>query len=76
MTQSPLAVLALCLILCLGSQASIAAPAPWYKWKSKLNGKLACMQTSPGDDGWTRDSGPYHDARCLPPPKPAQSAPR
>ena len=63
------------LVLGLVSLAALAAPAPWYKWKSKLNGEIACMQTSPGD-GWTRDSGPYHDARCLPPAKPAQSAPR
>ncbi|MEC5385174.1 hypothetical protein VVD49_05530 [Uliginosibacterium sp. H3] len=54
--------------LCLVVLAAQAAPAPWYQWKSKLNGKIACMQTSPGD-GWERDGGPkaqaYPDARCV-----------
>ena len=31
--------------------AAQAAPAPFYKWQSKLDGQVACMQTSPGD-GW------------------------
>lgn len=51
------------LLLCTWSAIAIAQPAPWYKWKSKLNGKITCTQTSPGD-GWTKDSGPYKDARC------------
>ncbi len=48
--------------------AAIAQPAPWYKWKSKLNGKITCTQTSPGS-GWEKDSGPYKDARCEKPGK-------
>jgi hypothetical protein len=40
-----------------------AQPAPWYKWRSKVNGQLVCSQTSPGK-GWERDSGPYTDSRC------------
>jgi hypothetical protein len=48
------------------SFAVFAQPAPWYKWKSKLNGKIVCTQTSPGE-GWERDSGPYKDARCEQP---------
>lgn len=40
-----------------------AAPAAWYKWKSKLNGEVWCTQTSPGD-GWIQVSGPYKDAHC------------
>ena len=47
----------------LVSVAVIAAPAPWYQWKSKLNGKAWCAQTSLGD-GWERSSGPYKDANC------------
>ncbi|WP_121280159.1 hypothetical protein, partial [Pseudomonas aeruginosa] len=26
--------------------AAQAAPAPFYKWQSKLDGQVACMQTS------------------------------
>jgi hypothetical protein len=40
-----------------------AAPAPWYQWRSKANGAMACSQTPLGD-GWIRFSGPYRDARC------------
>lgn len=45
--------------------SALAAPAHWHKWRSKLNGKLVCAQTSPGD-GWEKDtsSGPYRDGRC------------
>ncbi|XAH22490.1 hypothetical protein AAFF27_21160 [Xylophilus sp. GW821-FHT01B05] len=40
-----------------------AAPAPWYQWRSLLNGARVCAQTSPGE-GWARDDGPYRDAGC------------
>ncbi|RCI71148.1 hypothetical protein DT376_30700, partial [Pseudomonas aeruginosa] len=46
--------------------AAHAAPAPFYKWQSKLDGQVACMQTSPGD-GWVRLDGPYRDLRCREP---------
>lgn len=46
--------------------AAQAAPAPFYKWQSKLDGQVACMQTSPGD-GWVRLDGPYRDLRCREP---------
>jgi hypothetical protein len=49
------------LFLCAAS--ALAQPAPWYKWKSKLNGKEICTQTSPGD-GWERSDGPFKDGRC------------
>jgi len=58
--------LAIAALLC--ATFAIAQPAPWYQWKSKLNGKLTCTQTSPGD-GWIMDSGPYKDARCEKPGK-------
>ncbi len=45
------------------SLSGLAAPAPWYKWKSKLNSEVWCTQTSPGD-GWVLSSGPYKDANC------------
>ncbi len=44
--------------------AAHAEPAPWYYWKSKINGKLHCAQTSPGE-GWEKDSGPYKDSKCT-----------
>lgn len=40
-----------------------AAPAPWYKWRSKLNAHVLCSQTSPGE-GWEQLSQAYQDARC------------
>lgn len=51
-----------------------AAPMPFYKWQSKLDGAYTCQQTSPGD-GWQRIGGPFRDAGCremlpqTPPPK-------
>lgn len=42
---------------------AVAQPAPWYKWKSNLDGKVFCLQTSPGP-GWTRVGGPYIDSHC------------
>lgn len=47
-------------LLCGAPQA---APAPWYKWRSKIDGFLTCSQTPLGP-GWVRDSGPYKDSRC------------
>ena len=40
-----------------------AEPAPWYKWRSKLDGREICRQVSPGE-GWDRVAGPYKDASC------------
>lgn len=47
----------------LVSFAVSAAPAPWYLWKSKLDGSMWCTQTLPGD-GWVKLDGPYKDAHC------------
>jgi hypothetical protein len=41
----------------------VAAPAPWFKWRSKVNGKQFCAQTSLGG-GWEKASGPYRDSHC------------
>ena len=43
--------------------SAFAAPASWYQWKSKLDNKRYCTQTSPGA-GWEQDSDPYKDAHC------------
>ena len=53
----------------LAASTASAQPAPWYKWRSNLNGREFCFQTSPGP-GWTRVSGPYKDARCERPGRP------
>jgi hypothetical protein len=52
------------MILLFASLATaVAAPAPWYWWRSKLDGKTICTQTNPGI-GWERVSGPFRDAQC------------
>jgi hypothetical protein len=40
-----------------------AAPAPWFKWRSKVDGKQVCHQTPLGQ-GWEKASGPYQDSHC------------
>jgi hypothetical protein len=57
-------VLAILLGLALACPAILdAAPAPWYQWRSKATGLLACSQTPLGP-GWDKFAGPYRDARC------------
>lgn len=57
-------VAAFCSALLLSaSSVTFAAPASWYKWKSKIKDAEVCSQTSPGD-GWERTAGPYRDGRC------------
>lgn len=53
------------LVLLLAVSA-MAAPAPWYRWRSLVDGALVCSQTSPGE-GWAVASGPYKDSRCRVP---------
>jgi hypothetical protein len=45
--------------------AASAAPAPWYYWRSKVDGARVCAQTSPGP-GWERDSAAYEGPGCQP----------
>jgi hypothetical protein len=52
---------ALLLAICCGR--ALAEPAPWYQWRSKVDGKLACSQTPLGP-GWETASGPYRDSHC------------
>jgi hypothetical protein len=54
--------LALLLACFCGSVA--AEPAPWYQWRSKVDGQLACSQTPLGA-GWEKASGPYQDSHCV-----------
>ncbi|THF66949.1 hypothetical protein E6C76_00710 [Pseudothauera nasutitermitis] len=43
-----------------------AAPAPWYVWRSTLDGAEHCAQTSPGP-AWERVRGPFRDVHCSRP---------
>ncbi len=56
--QAGIGVLTVC--LCAGLAA---APAPWFKWRSKIDAQLVCAQTSLGH-GWEKASGPYRDSHC------------
>jgi len=60
MNQLKLAGL-LILALCCGALS--AEPAPWWKWRSKIDGQLICSQTPLGP-GWEKAYGPFRDARC------------
>ena len=53
----------LCAALLACSTLALAAPAPWHWWKSRLDGRLYCAQTSPGN-GWVRADGPFDNAQC------------
>lgn len=55
---------ALLLILCWS--AVQARPAPWYRWRSKLDGSTTCSQVPLGP-GWEKESGPFRDSRCEKP---------
>ena len=51
------------MLLACACAALAAAPAPWYKWRSKVDGKQFCSQTSLGH-GWEKASGPYRNGQC------------
>ena len=53
---------ALTLALCCGSVAS-GAPAPWYWWISRHDGRQVCAQFMPAK-GWERGPGPFDNAQC------------
>lgn len=57
---------ALLLITATAMSGALAAPAPWYWWQSRVDGRHHCAQASPGA-GWQRDQGPYLDLRCTQP---------
>jgi hypothetical protein len=49
--------------LVLACALAQAGPAPWFKWRSKVDGALVCAQTSLGP-GWEKAAGPYRDSHC------------
>lgn len=48
-----------------GVDSVLAAPAPWYHWRSRIDGRLWCAQTSPGT-GWERQGPPFEGPGCQP----------
>jgi len=44
--------------------AATAGPAPWYTWRSKVDGQQVCAQTPLGK-GWEKALGPYKDSHCT-----------
>jgi hypothetical protein len=58
-----LLIISLGVLLACACAVLAAAPAPWFKWRSKFDGKQFCSQTSLGP-GWERASGPYKDSHC------------
>lgn len=61
----PHAARAVALLLGLAAVVALAGPAPWYYWRSKVDGTRVCAQTSPGP-GWEQDSPPYEGPGCQP----------
>jgi hypothetical protein len=61
-----ISAIALCTLLTCTCAAAVAGPAPWFKWRSKLNGKQVCSQTPIGP-GWEKDSGAFKDSQCSKP---------
>lgn len=55
---------AVAVLLACTSAALLAAPAPWFKWRSKTDGKVVCHQTALGA-GWEKADGPYRDSHCM-----------
>ncbi|MGE5650342.1 MAG: hypothetical protein ACM34A_09100 [Bacillota bacterium] len=54
----------------LSAASATAAPAAWYKWRSKLNGTVVCAQVMQGE--WEKADGPFRDARCERPGLPGR----
>ncbi len=50
-------------VLFFASTVSLAEPAPWFWWISRLDGSRACSQTSLGE-GWVREPVAFRDAMC------------
>ena len=64
LTMTRLSARALATLLALLCVAAAAAPAPWFQWRSKVDGKQFCAQTSLGP-GWEKAGGPFKDSHCT-----------
>ena len=51
-------------LIALFCMAALAGPAPWYSWRSKVDGQQVCAQTALGQ-GWEKAGGPYKDSHCT-----------
>ncbi|RYF27613.1 MAG: hypothetical protein EOO33_03805 [Comamonadaceae bacterium] len=65
--RSAVTGVAACLLLAC-TAAAWSAPAPWYYWRSKIDGKRVCAQASPGP-GWERYGEPYDGPGCTARPR-------
>ncbi|UUZ49360.1 hypothetical protein LP420_03010 [Massilia sp. B-10] len=57
-------VLGLATLFACACVAAVASPAPWFKWRSKVNGSLVCSQTPLGP-GWEKASPAFKDSHCT-----------
>ncbi|UUZ54916.1 hypothetical protein LP419_02810 [Massilia sp. H-1] len=57
-------VLGLATLFACACVAAVAYPAPWFKWRSKVNGSLVCSQTPLGP-GWEKASPAFKDSHCT-----------
>ncbi|OOH84884.1 hypothetical protein [Comamonas kerstersii] len=48
----------------LDTGSAHSAPAPWYWWISKHDGRQICAQFMPAK-GWERGAGPFDNAQCT-----------
>lgn len=64
MPSAPRLLLALAILTPLSLRVQ-AGPAPWYYWRSLVDGQRVCAQTSPGA-GWEQDSAAYEGPGCQP----------
>ena len=55
--------LLLVLLVFLAAAQAHAAPAPWYHWRSLVDGQRTCAQAAPGN-GWARDSAAFDGPGC------------
>lgn len=53
------------LVASLLAASAQAGPAPWYYWRSLVDGTRVCAQASPGP-GWERDSAAHEGPGCQP----------
>ncbi|MBR0566632.1 hypothetical protein J5J83_10950 [Azoarcus sp. L1K30] len=62
------------LLLLATANLAIGAPAPWYRWESRIDGRQVCAQASPGA-GWRQLPRAYVDLNCRHPARTDQPSP-
>jgi hypothetical protein len=61
--MKPLFRLLAATLLVLSTSQLAAEPAPYWQWRSKVDGRFVCSQTPLGP-GWDKAAGPYQDSHC------------